>query len=101
MGDKVKEVKTMAKELTLAMLKKGIKECESYHKLHEFILHELGETTRTDEARHEQNLYRASLMRPDNQNRSRMKYEPNKFPRSRIEDEFKEFRREDEVVVVR
>lgn len=91
----------MTKTLTLEMLLKGIKECESYHKLHEFILHELGEITATDEAQHLRNLHRASLMRPDNKGACKMKYQPNTFKASRIEDEFAEFRQKDEKVVVR
>ena len=90
----------MAKDITMATLLKGIGECETYHKLHEFLLHELGQVTKTDEAKHQRNLYRASLMRPDNQNKSKIKYVPNKFKASRIEDEFAEFRQEGEKVVI-
>lgn len=89
------------KTITLPMLLKGIENCESYHALHEHILHELGQTTATDEAQHQRNLYRAGLMRPDNKGACKLKYQPNKFRASRIEDEFKEFRQEGETVVVK
>ena len=91
----------MAENITLSMLLKGIETCESYHQLHEFLLHGLGQITATDEAQHQRNLYRATLMRPDSKGACKLKYQPNKFKASRIEDEFKEFRHEGEVVVVK
>lgn len=91
----------MGETLTLSKILGAIEDCETYHKFHERILHELGQTTITDEARHKQNLYRASLMRPDNKGQCKMKYRPHAFKASRIEDEFEEFRTPDEVVVVK
>ncbi len=91
----------MADTFTLSKILASIEDCETYHKFHERILHELGQTTVTDEAHHKQNLYRASLMRPDNKGQCKMKYRPNTFKASRIEDEFAEFRTDDEVVVVK
>jgi len=88
-------------DITLAGLLKLIDECDSYHGLHEAIAHKQGKITATDEAQHQRNLYRASLMRPNDQGACRLKYQRNKFRASRIEDEFAEFRLKDEVVVVK
>ncbi|MCK5606121.1 hypothetical protein KAR91_29755 [Candidatus Pacearchaeota archaeon] len=65
---------------------------DSYHRLHEDIAHELHQITRTDEAIHTKNLYKASLMRPDNKGNVRRQYVPFTYEASRIEDEFAEFR---------
>ena len=88
-------------EITLAALLKLIDECDTFHQLHEEIAHKQGKITKTDEARHQQNLYRAQQMRPNAKNQSRMPYIPNKFKASWIEDEFADFRHDGEVVVVR
>lgn len=93
----VPEVREITGELLIELLLKN----DSYHGLHEDIAHELGQITKTDEAHHTQNLYRAGLMRPDNQGRSKMKYQPHTFRASRIEDEFAEFRQPKEKVVVK
>ena len=91
----------MKETITMAALLKGIERCESYHELHEYLLHEQGQITVTDEAQHQRNLYRAGLMRPDGKGAARLKYQPNKFAASRIEDEFAEFRHKDEIVVIK
>lgn len=89
----------MMKEITKEKLIEMILKNESYHHLHEDIAHELGQITKTDEAQHTRNLYRAELMRPHSKNETRMQYTPYKFKGSRIEDEFAEFRTPDEKAV--
>ena len=91
----------MGDTLTLSKILAAIEDCESYHKFHERLLHELGQITKTDEAQHKRNLYRASLMRPDNKGKCKLKYQPHKFCASYIEDEFEEFRQKGEVVVIK
>ncbi len=78
-----------------------IVENHTFHGLHEDLAHRLGQITVTDEAQHARNLYRAELMRADNQGKCRMKYRPHVFKASRIEDEFAEFRIPDETVVIK
>ena len=64
---------------------------ESYHGLHEDIAHELDQITSTDKAIHTRNLWRAGEMRKDSK-ASKMRFIPYKFPPSRIEDEYAEWR---------
>jgi len=87
-------------EITLKKLLGMIEDNHSFHGLHEDIAHEQGHITATDEAKHTRNLYRASLMRPDNKGACKLKYQPDKYRASRIGDEFKEFRYKDETVVI-
>jgi len=87
-------------EITLKKLLKMIEDNHSFQGLHEDIAHEQGHITATDEAKHTRNLYRASLMRPDDKGACKIKYVPNKYKASCIEDEFAEFRTKDEKVVV-
>ena len=88
-------------DITLKDIIKAIENNETFHNLHEEILHKAGKITKTDEAQHQRNLYRAEQMRPDNRGQSRIKYRPNTFKASRIEDEFAEFRQKDEKVIIK
>lgn len=85
-----KRVRTM-KEITTKVLLEMILVNDSYHGLHEDLAHVQGQITKTDEAIHTRNLWRAGEMRKDPK-ASKMKFIPYKFPPSRIEDEFAEWR---------
>lgn len=86
------EIADTPKTLSVTDIQKAIENSTSYHKLRQELMHLLGKITKQDEAEHFRNLYRAELMRPDNQNKSKMKYTPFKFKPSAVEDEYAEFR---------
>ena len=79
------------KEITKDKLIELILKNDSYHGLHEDIAHGLGQITKTDQAIHTRNLWRASQMRLEPK-ASKMKFIPYRFPPSRIEDEYAEWR---------